>query len=327
MTSSTPTVVNEYEADVVISAVARPAEDVVELMLSHPEGAALPGWTPGAHIDLVLDHDVVRQYSLCGSPADPTCYRVAVLLAPDTRGGSKRCHELAEGATVRVRGPRNHFPLVTSPRYLFVAGGIGITPLLPMIEEADAAGADWQLHYGGRTRSSMAYLDRLAQYGDRVTVVPQDEAGLLDLASILATPDDRTLVYCCGPEPLLQAVEERCAGWPSGALHLERFSPKVVEREGADTAFELVLQRSGVTTTVAEDTTVLQAMRDAGVSVLASCMEGTCGTCETEVVEGDIDHRDSVLDPEEHESGEVMMVCVSCCRGSRLVLDAGGELR
>jgi ferredoxin-NADP reductase len=322
MTSSTPTVVNEYEADVVVTAVSKPAEDVVELTLAHPEGLPLPGWTPGAHIDLVLDQDTVRQYSLCGSPADPKVLKVAVLLAPDTRGGSKRCHGLGEGATVRIRGPRNHFPLVSAPRYLFVAGGIGITPLLPMIEEADAAGADWQLHYGGRSRASMAYLGRLEQYGERVTVVPQDEAGMLDLDTILAAPDDRTLVYCCGPEPLLQAVEQRCASWPSGALHLERFSPKVVEREGADTAFELVLQRSGVTTTVAADTTVLQAMRDAGVSVLASCMEGTCGTCETEVVDGEIDHRDSVLDPEEQESGEVMMVCVSRCRGSRLVLDA-----
>jgi ferredoxin-NADP reductase len=322
MTSSTPTVVNEYEADVVVTAVSKPAEDVVELTLAHPDGSPLPGWTPGAHVDLVLDQDTVRQYSLCGSPSDPKQLKVAVLLAPDTRGGSKRCHGLAEGATVRIRGPRNHFPLVSAPRYLFVAGGIGITPLLPMIEEADAAGADWHLHYGGRSRASMAYLDRLAQYGERVTVVPQDEAGMLDLDTILATPDDRTLVYCCGPEPLLQAVEERCAGWPSGALHLERFSPKVVEREGADTSFELVLQRSGITTTVAADTTVLQAMRDAGVSVLASCMEGTCGTCETEVVEGEIDHRDSVLDAEEQESGEVMMVCVSRCRGSRLVLDA-----
>jgi ferredoxin-NADP reductase len=319
MTSST--VVSEYEADVVVAAVTRPADDVVELTLRAPDGAPLPAWTPGAHVDLLLDDECVRQYSLCGSPAEPDAYRVAVLHTPDSRGGSKRVHELAEGATVRIRGPRNHFPLVTSPRYLFLAGGIGITPLLPMIEEAETAGADWRLHYGGRSRRSMAYLPQLDRYGDRVVVVPQDEAGLLDVPGILSAPDPRTLVYCCGPEPLLAAVEEQCAAWPAGALHLERFSPKAVDA-GENTSFELVLQSSGLRLTVPPDRTVLQVMRDAGVSVLASCLEGTCGTCETDVVEGDVDHRDSVLDPEEQEANETMMVCVSRCRGPRLVLDA-----
>jgi ferredoxin-NADP reductase len=321
MSMQTPTVVTEYETEVVVRKLTRPATDVVELTLARVDGAALPGWTPGAHIDLILDDDLVRQYSLCGSPGDTASYRVAVLLAPDSRGGAKRVHQLAEGATVRIRGPRNHFPLLAAPRHLFVAGGIGITPMLPMIEEVDAAGSDWALHYGGRTRSSMAYLDHLAQYGDRVTVVPQDEQGLLDVAGILGTPEPQTLVYCCGPEPLLAVCEQACAAWPPGALHLERFTAKEVDTSG-DTEFELVLQRTGVVTSVPAGTSVLQAMRDSGVSVLASCMEGTCGTCETEVVEGEVDHRDSVLDAEEQEAGEVMMVCVSRCRGPRLVLDA-----
>jgi ferredoxin-NADP reductase len=321
MSMQTPTVVTEYETEVVVRKLTRPATDVVELTLARVDGAALPGWTPGAHIDLILDDDLVRQYSLCGSPGDTASYRVAVLLAPDSRGGAKRVHQLAEGATVRIRGPRNHFPLLAAPRHLFVAGGIGITPMLPMIEEVDAAGSDWELHYGGRSRSSMAYLDHLAQYGDRVTVVPQDEQGLLDVAGILGTPEPQTLVYCCGPEPLLAVCEQACAAWPPGALHLERFTAKEVDTSG-DTEFELVLQRTGVVTSVPAGTSVLQAMRDSGVSVLASCMEGTCGTCETEVVEGEVDHRDSVLDAEEQEAGEVMMVCVSRCRGPRLVLDA-----
>jgi ferredoxin-NADP reductase len=321
MSMQTPTVVTEYETEVVVRKLTRPATDVVELTLARVDGAALPGWTPGAHIDLILDDDLVRQYSLCGSPGDTASYRVAVLLAPDSRGGAKRVHQLAEGATVRIRGPRNHFPLLAAPRHLFVAGGIGITPMLPMIEEVDAAGSDWALHYGGRTRSSMAYLDHLAQYGDRVTVVPQDEQGLLDVAGILGTPEPQTLVYCCGPEPLLAVCEQACAAWPPGTLHLERFTAKEVDTSG-DTEFELVLQRTGVVTSVPAGTSVLQAMRDSGVSVLASCMEGTCGTCETEVVEGEVDHRDSVLDAEEQEAGEVMMVCVSRCRGPRLVLDA-----
>lgn len=322
MSEPTPTLVSEFEIDVEVRELRHPTREVVELTLAVPDGSALPDWTPGAHIDVILDEETVRQYSLCSSPGDPSVYRIGVLLAPETRGGSKRIHEITRGATLRIRGPRNHFPLLNARRYLFVAGGIGITPILPMIEEAEAAGAAWHLYYGGRSRSSMAYLDHLEQYGERVTVVPQDEAGLLDVAGILATPDPGVLVYCCGPEPLLGVVEERCAPWPPGSLHLERFAPKVRQREGADTGFDLVLQRSGVTTVVPPEKSVLQVMRDSGVSVLASCLEGTCGTCETDVVEGDVDHRDSVLDPEEQEANETMMVCVSRCRGTRLVLDA-----
>jgi ferredoxin-NADP reductase len=321
MSLDTPTVVTEFETEAVVRTVARPAEDVVELVLAPVGGGAFPDWTPGAHVDLILGEDTVRQYSLCGSPGDTSTYRVAVLLAPASRGGSKRVHELECGSTVRIRGPRNHFPLVAARRYVFVAGGIGITPLLPMIEEVDAAGADWHLHYGGRSRATMAYLDHLTQYAERVSVVPQDEQGLLDVSGILAAPDQDTLVYCCGPEPLLSVCERECASWPPGALHLERFAAKEVQT-GEDSVFELVLQRSGITTTVPADTSVFQVMRDSGVSVLGSCLEGICGTCETEVVAGEVDHRDSVLDAEEQEANEVMMVCVSRCRGPRLVLDA-----
>jgi ferredoxin-NADP reductase len=248
---------------------------------------------------------------------------VGVLRAPDSRGGSEQVHDiLAPGSIVRVRGPRNHFPLVASPRYLFLAGGIGITPLLPMIAEADASGADWRLLYGGRERASMGFLEELALYGDRVKIVPQDEEGMLDLESVLGTPQPNTLVYCCGPEGLLGAVEKFCEKWPPGSLHLERFSAKPQEPAAeADSAFELVLQRSGVTLEVPPDKSVLTVIREAGVSVLASCLEGVCGTCETEVIEGDVDHRDSVLNEEERASNEYMMVCVSRCRSPRLVLD------
>lgn len=315
-------VVSEFEADVVVAALSHPAEDVVELSLQAKDGGPLPTWTPGAHVDLILGENLVRQYSLCSSPSDPSSYRVGVLRAPDSRGGSKRVHELIEGACVRVRGPRNHFPLLAAPSYVFIAGGIGITPMLPMIEEVVAAGADWHLYYGGRTRDSMAYLDEIEKHGDRVTVVPQDQAGLLDIRGILGEPNADTLVYCCGPEPLLAVVEAQCASWPHGALHLERFAAKVIDTEGDDAPFELALQRSGITTTVPADRTVFEVMRAAGVSVLGSCLEGICGTCETDILEGEVEHRDSVLDPDEQEANETMMVCVSRCRGKRLVLDA-----
>jgi ferredoxin-NADP reductase len=319
----TQTIVREHEDDLVVREARSVADGVVVITLGAPDGAELPAWTPGAHVDLVLNDDLIRQYSLCGSPSKPEVWRVGVLRAPDSRGGSERVHDiLTPGSTVRVRGPRNHFPLVASPRYLFIAGGIGITPLLPMIAEADAAEADWRLLYGGRERASMAFLDELAQYGDRVTIVPQDEQGMPDLQSILGTPQPDTLVYCCGPEGLLAAVEKFCEKWPSGSLHLERFSAKPQEPSGeADSSFELVLQRSGLTLEVPPDKSVLTVIREAGVSVLASCLEGVCGTCETEVIEGDVDHRDSVLNEEEQASNEYMMVCVSRCRSTRLVLD------
>jgi ferredoxin-NADP reductase len=320
---TTQTIVREHEADLVVQEALIVADGVVALTLADPNGGELPPWTPGAHIDFVLGDELIRQYSLCSSPSKPNVWRVGVLRAPDSRGGSEQVHDiLAPGSIVRVRGPRNHFPLVASPRYLFFAGGIGITPLLPMIAEADASGADWRLLYGGRERASMGFLEELAQYGDRVKIVPQDEEGMLDLESALGTPQPNTLVYCCGPEALLGAVEKFCEKWPPASLHLERFSAKPQERAAeADSTFELVLQRSGVTLEVPPDKSVLTVIREAGVSVLASCLEGVCGTCETEVIEGDVDHRDSVLNEEEQASNEYMMVCVSRCRSPRLVLD------
>jgi ferredoxin-NADP reductase len=320
---TTQTIVREHEADLVVREAQIVADGVMVLTLADPNGGELPPWTPGAHIDFVFGDELVRQYSLCSSPSKPDVWRVGVLRAADSRGGSERVHgALTSGAIVRVRGPRNHFPLVASSRYLFIAGGIGITPLLPMIAEANASGADWRLLYGGRERASMAFLGELAQYGDRVKIVPQDEEGMLDLESVLGTPQPNTLVYCCGPEGLLGAVEKFCEKWPSGSLHLERFSAKPQEPAAeADAAFELVLQRSGLTLEVPPDESVLTVIREAGVSVLASCLEGVCGTCETEVIEGDVDHRDSVLNEEEQASNEYMMVCVSRCRSPRLVLD------
>jgi ferredoxin len=191
-----------------------------------------------------------------------------------------------------------------------------------MIEEADAAGAEWELHYGGRTSASMAFRELLAKYGDRVHLVPQDEQGLLDLATVLGSPAPGTVVYCCGPEPLLQAVEESCREWPANSLHVERFAAKERPDDEQDAAFEVVLQRSGLTVTVEPGVSVFDTMRAAGVSVLGSCLEGICGTCEQGVLEGEVDHRDSVLDEDEREANDCMMVCVSRARSARLVLDA-----
>ncbi|MCX4854530.1 PDR/VanB family oxidoreductase [Streptomyces canus] len=301
------------------------ADGVVSLTLRRPDGGMLPAWTPGAHIDVLLDGDadgLIRQYSLCGHPAERGVWQIAVLREPEGRGGSAYVHDhLREGSTVRVRGPRNNFPLRPAGRHLFVAGGVGITPILPMVEAAEAAGADWCLLYGGRTRTSMAFLDRLAPHGDRVLVRPQDEYGLLDLAAHLGVPKEGTLVHACGPEPLLRAVQEQCAGWPPGTLGVERFAPVAPTETGAAAAFELELARSGLTLTVPPDRSVLETVEEAGVTVDFSCREGTCGTCETDVLDGTPDHRDSLLTEDERAAGDTMLICVSRSCGPRLVLD------
>ena len=299
-------------------------DDVVTLTLRAADDRPLPRWEPGAHIDLLLPDGLNRQYSLCGDPADRCHWRIGVLREPAGRGGSAHVHDrLHAGTPARVRGPRNHFPLAPSPRYLFIAGGIGITPILPMIAAAEAAGADWELVYGGRTRGSMSYLDELARHGDRITVRPQDEYGLLDLDGLLGTPRPDTLVYCCGPEPLLLAVEARCASWPKGSLHVERFTAKPLTEPVRTGAFEVELRQSGLTLTVPPDRSVLDVVEEAGVSVLSSCSEGTCGTCETPVLAGEPDHRDSVLTDDEHAANDCMMLCVSRSRSACLVLDLG----
>ncbi|MFM9442349.1 PDR/VanB family oxidoreductase [Streptomyces acidiscabies] len=317
------TLSTEVELDLVVERKEAVAEGVVLLTLRAPDGRPLPEWQPGAHIDLLLSAGLVRQYSLCGDPADRTRFQVAVLREPESRGGSSHVHDvLTEGESVRIRGPRNHFPLVKAKSYLFIAGGIGITPLLPMIAAVNATRADWSLLYGGRTRASMAFGETLRRvYGKRVSLRPQDEYGLLDLPALLGRPQRKTVVYTCGPEPLLAAVEAGCAKWPSGSLHLERFAPKRELAAGPLTTFEVELAQSGRTLTVSEDMSVLEAVESAGISVMTSCEEGICGTCETKVLSGEIDHRDSVLGDEERAAGDTMMICVSRSKGNRLVLD------
>ncbi|WIX90695.1 PDR/VanB family oxidoreductase [Amycolatopsis sp. DG1A-15b] len=291
------------------------ADGVVRLTLRAPGGEPLPPWEPGAHIDLVLP-GFRRQYSLCGSPEDRSAYQVAVLRETGGRGGSAYVHDsLSAGDRIEVDGPRNHFALADAERYVFIAGGIGITPILPMLDRATAAGRDWQLVYGGRTRASMAFMEELSSHGDRVVFRPQDEHGLLDLPTLLAGVKPGTAVYCCGPEPLLAAVE----ALEPADLHVERFTAQ--PDEGPRTAFEVELAGSGRVLRVPADRSILEVVEEAGVTVLSSCREGTCGTCETGVLGGTPDHRDSVLTADERLENEVMMLCVSRSCSPRLVLD------
>ncbi|MBP2371624.1 PDR/VanB family oxidoreductase [Pseudonocardia parietis] len=310
------------EVRAVVAEISPAATGVVSVRLEPAVGDKMPSWEPGAHVDLVLGPDLERQYSLCGDPADLRSWRIGVLREPESRGGSSHVHDnLVVGDEVRCRGPRNNFSLDDADDYVFIAGGIGITPILPMIGACEAAGKPWRLVYGGRAEDSMAFRSELAAYGDRVTIWPQDTRGLLDLDGLLGTPAPGTEIYCCGPGALLDAVEERCANWPDGALHLERFRPKEGALDGENSAFEVVLDYSDISIMVAPDQTVAEAIEAAGVHIPTSCREGTCGTCETVVLEGEPDHRDSYLTPQEKESNEVMMPCCSRSCSARLVLD------
>jgi len=282
------------------------AENVVSFVLS---GEDLPRWEPGAHIDVEITPGLVRQYSLCGHGTD---WRIAVLREENGRGGSKHLHDhISAGDTLRVSEPRNNFPLMPAEKHIFVAGGIGITPLLPMLAKA----RDWTLYYGGRRRSRMAFLGELSRYGDRVRVLPENEHGLLPLADIFADSD--APVYCCGPEPLLAAAERLC---PPERLRVERFHAREVAAEPAR-GFEVLASASGKTVRIGPGQSILDALDLAGVPMPSSCREGTCGTCETPVLEGEVEHLDSVLSEQERQAGKTMMVCVSRARSDRLVLD------
>ncbi len=313
----------EDEQDVlaVVEERAEIARGVVRLDLSAVDGRTLPPWRPGSHIDLLLGVGLVRQYSLCGDPADLRSYQVAVLKEQAGRGGSRWVHErLQAGEQLTVGGPRNHFELRSASRYVFVAGGIGITPILPMLRAAEQAGAVWSLVYGGRSVESMAFLAELRDK-EQVEIVPQDRAGLIDVGSAIGPPVDDTLVYCCGPEPLLKAAEQACAAWPGGSLRTERFAAIDRDPVWEDAAFEVELARTGTVVKVSPEESILAAVTARGIDAAYSCEDGVCGSCETVVLEGRADHRDSVMTAEEHDAAGTMQICVSRSLGERLVLD------
>ncbi|MCO5072965.1 MAG: PDR/VanB family oxidoreductase [Rhizobiaceae bacterium] len=316
------------DMELVVSRVVKATDDVAVLDLVRRDGHALPEWTPGAHIDLILPSGKIRQYSLCGDTADRHRYRVAVLRETAGRGGSDEIHQIAcANLAIKIRGPRNHFELVDAPRYVFVAGGIGITPILTMIGQAERTGASWQLVYGGRSRATMAFLDEIAQrIGGEVVLMPQDESGLPDIEGLFATLEPDAVIYGCGPGGMLKALEDEAARTGrKDALHIERFAadedaPKAAGQQG-DTAFEVELRQSGMVLNVPADQRLGQVLLDNDVPVPFSCEEGYCGSCETRVLEGVPDHRDTILNEEERAAGDIMMVCCGRSRTPRLVLD------
>ncbi len=298
------------------------ATGVRRLTLRAPDGRRLPDWAPGAHIDVILPDDRVRQYSLCGDRWDAHSYQIAVLREPNGRGGSAYLHdELRVGDPIGIGGPRNNFQMAPAEHYSFVAGGIGITPLLPMIQQAEILGVDWSLLYGGRCTESMAFLPELSRHGGRVTCWPQDAKGLLPLKDTFAALPSGAKVYCCGPAPLIVAVEELAADLPTGSVRVERFVAEPLAAPVRDTAFTVIAERSAISATVRPGVSVLDALAAAGVPILSSCGRGLCGTCETTVLDGIPDHRDSLLSDSERTRGTSMLPCVSRACSDTLVLD------
>jgi len=313
----------EYELTLQVKQLTLESRRVMTILLTSPDGRQLPSWKPGAHIDVHLGSSLVRQYSLCGDPLDLSHYRIGVLLEDVSLGGSTFVHQhLRPGDRVHVTGPRNRFALEAAQSYLFIAGGIGITPLLAMIRACQAANHDWRLLYAGRERAAMPFTAELTSYGERVEFHAADQGGRLDLAKVVDALQPGTEVYACGPETMLEELEEICHAQAAGVLHIERFKAKRREDTSeTDRPFDVVLQQSGVTVTVPPSCSILAELERAGIEVPSSCREGICGTCEVTVLEGVPDHRDSLLSPEEQEAGTSMMVCVSRALSERLVLD------
>lgn len=291
------------------------AEGVISLHLADAASVPLPTWMPGAHIEVELETPdgelMSRHYSLCSDPHDLKSWRIGIRNDTGGRGGSAWLHENAKlGTEVRCSAPRNHFPLEPATRYRFIAGGIGITPILPMLQRAEQEGIDWTLLYRGRSRESMAFLDELAEYGDRVQVSARSEVGDCRLSDHLDAVGDGEAVYACGPSSMLQQLDLEAQRLPPGALHVEHFTPRESDT-ASDSVFRVEFAASGITASVSPGTSVLDVAEAHGIQVFTSCREGTCGTCETPIIGGEAEHRDTVLSTAEQVEQSCMMICVS----------------
>ncbi len=303
------------------------AEDIRSYEFVDPEGRELPAFTAGAHVDVHLPGGLVRQYSLANDPAEQHRYVVAVLHEPEGRGGSADLHDhVREGDLLTISPPLNNFPLTAEAgKHLLIAGGIGITPILSMVRELGRLGADYHLHYCTRAPEKTAFHALLSSppFNDRVSFHFDggDPSKGLDVAGLLRPYELGLHLYCCGPTGLMAAVRDAAAHWPAGTVHFEYFEidPELAAGSGVDAPFEVEIENSGAVHQIPADRTILDVLRAAGHDLPSACEEGICGTCITEVAAGEIDHRDMVLDEDEHAAGDLMTIC--CSRGKgRLVL-------
>jgi tetrachlorobenzoquinone reductase len=306
-----------------LHAIAYETASVRRIELRCPDGRALPAFQPGAHVDMRLNGSLVRSYSLVGDPTDTRSYLLGVQRDSQSRGGSRYlCDAVRVGDPIEVSLPANDFPLVEqAAASIFIAGGIGVTPILPMIDRLAGLGRPFVLHYGVRDRKALPFQSRIARHGDKVRTAFSREpgGGRLDIAAIVDAAPARAEIYCCGPRGMLDAFAAATAGRDPRRLHVERFS--AVEPAAVGGGFEVVLARSGRSVAVPPGKTILEALNAAGIEPNCSCVQGVCGTCETRVLDGLPDHRDAILTPEERAAGRTMMICVSGAKTARLVLD------
>lgn len=301
--------------------------NVVVLDLHSADGSILPAFEAGAHIDVYLAPNLVRQYSLCSNPAETSHYRLGVLRDPASRGGSLAVfNRLNEGAVLTIGAPRNHFPLQPDAQHsVLVGGGIGITPMMAMAYTLSAARKSFELHYCTRSAASSAFLDELAAapFVDKVTLHFDDagDAAKLQLPSVLSAAGlSNTHLYVCGPSGFMDwviATSEK-SGLSTAQIHREYFNAEV-DTSGA--SFEVVAAASGKTVQVEEGQSIVSALKAIGIKVEVSCEEGVCGTCVCTVLDGECDHRDVYLTDEEKAENDQIMTCCSRAKSARLVLD------
>ncbi|HWL56827.1 MAG TPA: PDR/VanB family oxidoreductase [Paracoccus sp. (in: a-proteobacteria)] len=315
---------SDKEIPVRVQQIRYEADTILSVELVQLDSSALPLFEAGAHIDLILSDQLRRSYSLYQPYGKGRSYSVAVHLDPQGRGGSRHVHEMLRvGEQIRVSPPKNNFPLdERATKSVFIAGGIGITPIICMIRRLSEIGRPWELHYAARSRSAAAFLDGIGTLAGKGRIIYHfdDEKGgdLMDLDAIFAASPEAHF-YCCGPEPMLAAYEKAGAAVPRAQVHLEYFSG--TQEAARDGGFEVVLAQSGRALEIPSGKSILDVLLDNNVSVPFACNDGVCGTCETRVLEGRPDHRDMILTEEERAAGETMMVCCSGSKSRRLVLD------
>ena len=286
-----------------------------ELFLLHltAESEKFENWLPGAHIDVQVGDGSLRQFSLVGSLEKPDSWILGIRSEVNGRGGSIWLNENARpGSKLKVSQPRNHFSFLPSDsRAIFIAGGIGVTPIYPMIVEASKAGRNWELHYVASSKENMILLQEIDDLAGNVFLYPRDTSNRPDIKSIIESTAGEVAVYCCGPESLLQSVEDASQGLDRVDLHVERFSPKPQISDGGLDTFEVKFVYSDLTANIKAGESILEAARALGIEVTSSCKEGTCGSCETPIISGAPQHLDSVLSEKERSEGKCMMICVS----------------